>query len=575
MLGLRSALDKAQLSAETLDSAWGRLKQEDLECDDIVHADVEAWWEIARTATQTMRPITEQILHCYESTRGAMATAEKLLRPWVIRHLKPRHLPAPHTGIQRRKDCLEQQFLLLQTRWTMPAFRKRQFASSFPAGRRAASCNQNADRFLLKGLLLATKHFLETRRAHSNGEVDSTRSLDEDEENINTPITLNDTSRWYLSKLDELVPRGDKSASMSHPKIAATVERALEIWKQGEKVVIFCHYIATGKTLRQRLSEAVNEHISLLGSKKLGCMPEEVPSELDRIGKRFFDEESPVRQACDEEANNLLKEYPSLNEHRVELLNIFRRYIRTPSFLVRFFPLQHGRLTKEHLYAAMENCDGSNFTLRKLLRLFLAFLVDRCGSVERQQFIAAVNSLQTGSYSGADLMQAYSSDELQGAKPESLNPTVRLVNGTTKQIQRQKLMLAFNTPFYPEILVASSVMAEGVDLHLNCRYIIHHDLCWNPTTLEQRTGRVDRIGAKVEFCGQPINVYLPYIAETQDEKMYRVVMDRERWFNVVMGEKLSFDLKTTETLAARLPLPESVASELSFRLEVNFGSKEA
>ena len=71
-------------------------------------------------------------------------------------------------------------------------------------------------------------------------------------------------------------------------------------------------------------------------------------------------------------------------------------------------------------------------------------------------------------------------------------------------------------------------MAEGVDLNLNCRFVIHHDLSWNPSTLEQRPGRVDRIGAKVERCGKSLEVYLPYVATTQDEKMYRVVMDRER-----------------------------------------------
>ena len=129
-------------------------------------------------------------------------------------------------------------------------------------------------------------------------------------------------------------------------------------------------------------------------------------------------------------------------------------------------------------------------------------------------------------------------------------------------------MLTFNTPFSPEILVTSSVMAEGVDLHLNCRYVIHHDLCWNPSTLEQRTGRIDRIGAKVERAGQPIHVYLPYIAETQDEKMYRVVMDRERWFNVVMGEQYKPDLQTTEQLANRIPFPQSAAEALTFRLDV-------
>ena len=170
--------------------------------------------------------------------------------------------------------------------------------------------------------------------------------------------------------------------------------------------------------------------------------------------------------------------------------------------------------------------------------------------------------------------QSYEEDELQGANPERLVPNVRLVNGGTKSETRQRLMLTFNTPFYPEVLVASSVMAEGVDLHLNCRHVIHHDLCWNPSTLEQRTGRVDRIGGKVERCGHPIHVYLPFIEATQDEKMYRVVMDRERWFNVVMGESYKVDVRSTEKLAERVPLPESVARELAFRLEVDAGEDD-
>ena len=128
-------------------------------------------------------------------------------------------------------------------------------------------------------------------------------------------------------------------------------------------------------------------------------------------------------------------------------------------------------------------------------------------------------------------------------------------------------MLTCNSPFFPEVLIASSVMAEGVDLHRFCRYVIHHDLCWNPSTLEQRTGRVDRIGGKVEQCGQPIRLYLPYLGETQDEKQYRVVMDRERWFGVVMGESFKTDARSTDRLAERVPLPESRARELAFRLE--------
>lgn len=129
-------------------------------------------------------------------------------------------------------------------------------------------------------------------------------------------------------------------------------------------------------------------------------------------------------------------------------------------------------------------------------------------------------------------------------------------------------LLAFNTPFFPEILVASSVLAEGVDLHLNCRHIIHYDLSWNPSTIEQRTGRVDRLGAKAEQVKQPINVFLPFVAGTQDEKMFRVVTDRERWFQVVMGEDYRLDEAATDKIAERVPLPEAAAAALAFRLEV-------
>ena len=53
------------------------------------------------------------------------------------------------------------------------------------------------------------------------------------------------------------------------------------------------------------------------------------------------------------------------------------------------------------------------------------------------------------------------------------------------------------------------------------------------------------------------------LAETQDEKMYRVVMDRERWFSVVMGESFKVDARTTEKLAHRVPLPTMRAAERS------------
>jgi superfamily II DNA/RNA helicase len=44
------------------------------------------------------------------------------------------------------------------------------------------------------------------------------------------------------------------------------------------------------------------------------------------------------------------------------------------------------------------------------------------------------------------------------------------------------------------ILLATDAAGEGLNLHHRCRIVINLELPWNPTRLEQRIGRVDRIG---------------------------------------------------------------------------------
>ena len=356
----------------------------------------------------------------------------------------------------------------------------------------------------------------------------------------------------------------DHGDSAAHPKVAATAKCVMDAWGQGEKVVVFCHYIQTGRVLRQVISGMMMDQIVQLGVAKLGCKPSEVMGKLDRLG-RAFDDKRPARRLCDAKLKGLLREHPALVTQPEALLEVSRRYLRTPSFLARFFTLDEAGIDEAVVEKAFATGDMADW-----FRDFFAFLANRCVEDERKRYLEAIRTIQTGTITGQDVASTFSEDERQGAAPERLLPNVRLVNGAVKSETRQRLMLTFNSPFFPEVLIASSVMAEGVDLHRFCRYVIHHDLCWNPSTLEQRTGRVDRIGAKVERCGQPIRIYLPYLAETQDEKQYRVVMDRERWFSVVMGEKFKVDARTTDKLAQRIPLPASVAKELAFRLEVKF-----
>jgi hypothetical protein len=118
---------------------------------------------------------------------------------------------------------------------------------------------------------------------------------------------------------------------------------------------------------------------------------------------------------------------------------------------------------------------------------------------------------------------------------------VQLVKGDTQA--RDRYFLGFNTPYRPEILISTSVGQEGIDLHRECRHVIHHDLCWNPATIEQRTGRVDRIGSKVERerlgaknGEEPtLEIAVPYLAATYDERMFEELYRRAQLFEVTLG----------------------------------------
>ena len=46
------------------------------------------------------------------------------------------------------------------------------------------------------------------------------------------------------------------------------------------------------------------------------------------------------------------------------------------------------------------------------------------------------------------------------------------------------------------VLVATDVASQGLNLHARCRWVVHYDLPWRPSTLRQRNGRVDRLGQR-------------------------------------------------------------------------------
>lgn len=116
---------------------------------------------------------------------------------------------------------------------------------------------------------------------------------------------------------------------------------------------------------------------------------------------------------------------------------------------------------------------------------------------------------------------------------------VGVITGETANDLREKLKAGFNTSFYPQVLIATSTMQEGIDLQIECKRIIHYDLEWNTASLEQRVGRIDRINSltsklREEDKEVTLDVFYPYIKNTIDESIYKTVKDREKWFNLIL-----------------------------------------
>jgi hypothetical protein len=165
---------------------------------------------------------------------------------------------------------------------------------------------------------------------------------------------------------------------------------------------------------------------------------------------------------------------------------------------------------------------------------------------------------------------------------------VVLVDGSTDAERRRRVFAGFNSPLLPEVLICTSVGQEGIDLHRHCRHVVHYDLAWNPAVLEQRTGRVDRIGSKTfrerataSADGVPaeLDVGVPFLAATYDERMYEELRVRAQTFEVLTGgdvardnaegEEREGENAEGEEVGLTLPaLPLGMVNDLRVRLHV-------
>ena len=92
-------------------------------------------------------------------------------------------------------------------------------------------------------------------------------------------------------------------------------------------------------------------------------------------------------------------------------------------------------------------------------------------------------------------------------------------------------LAAFQDKPEVRILLSSEVGSEGIDLQF-CRVVVNYDLPWNPMRVEQRIGRIDRVGQKAERL---VIVHFK-VKGTVEERLYNKLHSKLRVFEESIGD---------------------------------------
>lgn len=112
---------------------------------------------------------------------------------------------------------------------------------------------------------------------------------------------------------------------------------------------------------------------------------------------------------------------------------------------------------------------------------------------------------------------------------------VRVIYGGTNRDERRKIQSEFRSDPTVLVLIATDAAGEGVNLQ-NANLMVNYDLPWNPNRLEQRFGRIHRIGQK-EVC----HLWNIVANETREGEVFQKLFDKLEIEKKALGGKV-FDI---------------------------------
>lgn len=293
-------------------------------------------------------------------------------------------------------------------------------------------------------------------------------------------------TRQYIQIFKKL-----KLDESEHPKVSKTVNLAFNNFLQGEKTLIFCQRLPTVDAIKEAFELKI----------------ERFKKELNIY--QYIDKSKDSLKTIDD----VIDLAAQINSYATWKGN---RSIPFASFETLRLHFKDPSNNNEKI---IENYDARLIWLINTISDHIAY--------RKNSEINYKQQLET-------YMTAMNEEDTTSA--EQGRPKVAVVSKLTGRTEFQtEILNNFSSPFYPVVLICSPVSQEGVDMHKFCSTVILHDLNWNPAVMEQRVGRLDRVGSYASVHQSPVDIYVPFLADSYDEYQYSSVLQRAEMQELVFG----------------------------------------
>lgn len=367
-----------------------------------------------------------------------------------------------------------------------------------------------------------------------------------------------DRVAWWLKVLGRNFANGD-DALFSHPAILAAVNKIEELSKAGEKVLVFGCFNRPLQALTRLLN----------AREMLRALDEGRPWPQSKVRK---EEEAAVAAAWSQlkkgkefklidELNEKLKDqYKKLEKQRSaypeKLMGKIKEGLSENERHSEFFKkFQNDKEIQKYLIRAMQQMIGLDLTGLEPADCARAF-EEIMGAAQDPEKVSDLveDSEEAEDKSSPEWesirqrLEAEYKAEYNDKDYVGRATYARFMSGQTEIPARRFLQAAFNNERSSlKVLVAQSLVAqEGLNLHRACRNVLILHPVWNPGTLEQQIGRIDRIGSlweqkltnyrkqrkkegKKENPAQDIprlRVHAVIFKDTYDEHNWEVLLER-------------------------------------------------